>query len=201
MQSTPLSMGADERMPSSASEAELWDLAGVTSISALEGFPFATHQEFVEAVQSKQYFVGIDYAVARRLAHISKSQLAHTIMVVLLFAPALLVIATLVVAVASRSWLALLGVVVAPLGWVLASPYNPIRNLGMLIAIGSLAYSILSGHPFAARSWIALCFGTSFMLLHFLNASAWNWSYAALLRSEAYTALLWTSKSLHLRHR
>ncbi len=184
---------------SNVSEDKLWELAGARSVGELPEFPFRSYRDFKTAVESGEAHIGIEYAAARDLAHVTKSPGASYLLLVLTWLPFLLAFASIVLAVVIRQWLLLAGSLTALLGMVLASPHNPLRWPAFWISLFALGYCVFVRTLLSPGAWLGFAFAVSFLVVSLVNRAAWNWAHAAVLRSEVITAYLWKAGQLHIR--
>jgi hypothetical protein len=182
-----------------ALEDKLWESAGARSVAELPEFPFRSYQDFKTAVESGEATIGIEYAAARDLAHVTKSRSASYLLLALTWLPFLLAFASIILAIVTRQWLILAGSVTALLGMVLASPHNPMRRPAFWASLLALGYNVFVRTVLSPGAWSGFAFAVSFLAVSFVNRTAWNWAHAAVLRSEALTAYLWKAAQLHIR--
>ncbi len=183
----------------SAIEEKLFEDAGVTSVSELEGFPFSNHADFVTAVKNGTADLGIAWEAARDVVRVTKSHGASIAIGLLALSPFVVAAASIPVAFVSRNWFALFGIITAMVGNIVASPYSPFRTLGKIAAIAAVVYVLATGNTTTALGWMGLSFFLSFSAVSLMNGLSWKWAYAATLQSEALTAFLWNRKGLNIR--
>ncbi len=177
----------------------LWHSAGVKSFSELSDFPFPCHADFVSAVQDGSAQIGIDYQAARELAAVTRSPLGEYILLAISWIPFLLLPASIAVAVATGSLLALLGVPLALIGFIIASPYAPLHGVAFLASLLMVGYCVIAGSVLTPSSWLAFTFAISFLTVRIINQIAWKWAHQAVLQSGALTAYLWNGRKLHVK--
>jgi hypothetical protein len=181
-----------------AIEKKLFEDAGVTSVSDLEGFPFSSHADFVSAIENGTAELGVATDVAIEVVEITKSPGASIAIQMLALTPFVIAAASIPVAFLSRNWLTLFGIVTAVVGTFVAHPYIPFRGLCTVAAIPAVAYVIATGNITTVWGWTGLSFFLSFLAVSVVNGLSWRWAYFGTLQSEALTVFLWNRRGLNI---
>ena len=166
-------------------EDSLSEAAGVKSVSELPDFPFPSHVAFVAAVRNGDASIGIEYAAARDLAHVTKSPVGLYVLLALSWIPFLFIPASIIVVVLTGRWATLVGIPTALIGMVLASPYNTLRHVALLGSLASLGYCLIAATVLTAGTWSAFAFGLSFLAVRFSDTDA-EFSRAETVKEKGF---------------
>jgi hypothetical protein len=182
-----------------AIEQELWKAAEVRSVTEIPGFPFESHQALLKAIRTGQATLGVEPAAARGLTHITASAVRTYFLQALMWTPFLLAIGSVVLPFTHGNWLAAAGLVTAPVGMLLSSPYNPLKRFIYAFSVAALVYSLFAGSVFGGLRWAMFCFAASYLVIRGVNALARDWAVSAVLSSEAVTAYLYKAGNLFIQ--
>lgn len=180
-------------------DKKLWAAANASRIEDIPGFPLANYAELKAAVASGQMQLGIEYGAARSLAGISKSAGASALILALTWVMPAMAVGSVIVALVTGNWWALLGVITCFLGQTLANPYSPAQSLWKILAVAAILHLATAGSITAGLTWASFSFVVSAIALRILNHLAWRWAHDAVLASEAFAAHLFRTRNLHLR--
>lgn len=176
-----------------------WAAAGVSQISDIPEFPLPNHPALKAAVASGEVQLGIEYAAARELAHITKSKVAGAVLLALAWVMPVFAVGSLIVAFFTGNWWALGGVISSFLGQMSVNPYNPAKRLGWVLVVAALVHVIVAQSFVQGVTWVSFSFAASAIALWMLNRLAWTWAHEAALASEAFAAYLFKTRNLHIR--
>jgi len=178
-------------------EQTLWNEAGVSRISDIDGFPFPSHAALRSAVDNGTAYLGIEYAAARSLVSIRSVKSVLFVSALGLVMPAL-ALTSPIVAFFTGNWWALGGAISALLGRFSANPYIPSKRFAKLLVAGAVLHIVIARSIIQGSTWISFCFAASAIALWTLNHLAWKWAHDAALSSEAVAAYLFKTRNLHI---
>lgn len=180
-------------------EKKLWESAEARRIADIPGFPLASHADLKASVASGQMQMGIEYTAARSLVSVTKSSAASAFILALTWVMPALVFVSVVVAVVTGNWWALVGIITSFLGQFLANPYSPAQTLWKVLVAAAVVHLAAAGSITGGLAWASFSFVVSALTLRLLNRLAWQWAYKAVLGSEAFAAYMFRTRNLHLR--
>lgn len=179
-------------------EQQFWNQAGVSSVSDFADFPLPSHADLVQGIKRGSVDIGIDLTAAMALARYTKSMTASVFGNLIGFIPIMLSLLSVLASYQYNNWLMLTGIPAALLAYLLVNPRNPLHKVFYVMALTALAYCIIAGGVGTTSTWLANAYGTSLLALRFWYRLSSRWAYAAVLGSEAFTAYLWKTSSMHI---
>ncbi len=187
-------------MTTTSTDQEFWRAAEVRAISEIPGFPFESHRALIEAVRNGHALLGVEHATAVNLAHVTASAARAYLLLAMMGLPFLIaIVGSIILPFTHGNWLAFLGLITAPAGMFLATPYMPLKGALFGLSIGALFYSLAAGPVVGGFRWALFSFGASYLFTRGGRRLARDWALDAVLRSEALAAYLYKAGKLYIQ--